>query len=1118
MIRAAAPPGPSAACSTFYFDSSVTTYTPEQYEEIYTALWTGWEHTDRWKPKGYNLNWNRTDDPLGANADGMAHDYIPDGAFATEIEISGDFQREYMVGAGALNTENMIITVTFNDGETRTLTPEEIASDVTFKGFDSSKRGDVNIVATYGGLSVSFTVTFMNPEGDITVKLTILGDYVHNSDADGKSHGFWVGGLEEWMPETEFVVGSNDAVYDLLLVAFNADASLTMFSRFAEQYDSEYIYAVKKDGVYLEEKVNGKNSGWMVCVNGRHVQVGVSKMYLADGDEIILHWCDDYVIDEGAQNFDNDFIAFEVEYMIADIGTVTADSGPAIEAARAAYDALTFKQQGMVTNYNVLLAAEAAYAEILVAPPVPRIVLVPKAKSGMEIIALDKYGEETDDPAKIVSYVVYLDASRAANSAYSFDLDYRYIDINGRESVFMQRALTYATTDKKVAAVKANADDTATVTIPAKCSGAATITATAKSLGLEASIAVYVREYSPRIETTSVTVNSWYTGGTRVRMAAGYGNAIVSAAIDSDKFEASWADGFLTVRAKGELKNGTYKNIPLTVNTRDAGGAEQSWPVTLKITVKNATPSVRIEQAVKYNNFLKNGQAVFLLSAPGRIESVSFETATYRSEFSEWTEGLGELDVTKKEDAPKKAASKGVVTVTVEGYTQPFTKKITVAAETAKPNIQLSAKSATVNTAYGSKTAYFTLYGEPFSGEPEIVITPEGAATYEPMEPYTEEGFAAYTYAITSVTGKKAVATITIRDADWADALTFKFTLNVNGKLPTAKAETGTLMLNGAYPDQSAYTSITLNTADVSLRRDGIEVTATGKAAVLEQAAKLEVTYAFGGVIARIKDPNDLPKAGTYSYKLTPVLADEAGTALKPVTVKVKVVNAGKVTATVTAKGKLDAVQRDSTAVIYTLTKIDNVMGEVTGVTLTGADADKFEAVPYGYNSKGQPQVMLTLKPGAAVSTKAKYKIALEFILDDNVELKAVTKTLTVKVGQSKLKISAVPKSATLFQGEDTLTAPAEYTLTLTSPAGARIERVELSAKTPLAFWKSLGTNAQIRWTPQSDGTVKVEIAVKDPSKVVNGKSYKVLLDVYTAGCATNVKPVTVTVSMTIKK
>lgn len=61
---------------------------------------------------------------------------------------------------------------------------------------------------------------------------------------------------------------------------------------------------------------------------------------------------------------DNQQKARDAQTLIAAIGTVTLDSKSAIDAARAAYDALTDGQRVLVTNYATLTAAEAAYAEL----------------------------------------------------------------------------------------------------------------------------------------------------------------------------------------------------------------------------------------------------------------------------------------------------------------------------------------------------------------------------------------------------------------------------------------------------------------------------------------------------------------------------------------------------------------------------------------------------------------------------------------------------------------------------------------------------------------------------------------------------------------------------------
>ena len=57
--------------------------------------------------------------------------------------------------------------------------------------------------------------------------------------------------------------------------------------------------------------------------------------------------------------------AQEVMDLIDQIGTVTKDSKEQIAAARSAYDLLTDAQKALVTNYQVLLEAEEAYAQLV---------------------------------------------------------------------------------------------------------------------------------------------------------------------------------------------------------------------------------------------------------------------------------------------------------------------------------------------------------------------------------------------------------------------------------------------------------------------------------------------------------------------------------------------------------------------------------------------------------------------------------------------------------------------------------------------------------------------------------------------------------------------------------
>ena len=87
-----------------------------------------------------------------------------------------------------------------------------------------------------------------------------------------------------------------------------------------------------------------------------------------------------------------------VDDLIDAIGEVTADSGDAIKAARAAYDALTDTQKELVKNYEKLTAAEEAYAAMVDAAA---------AKAAEDLI--DAIGEVTVDSG---------DAITAAREAY----------------------------------------------------------------------------------------------------------------------------------------------------------------------------------------------------------------------------------------------------------------------------------------------------------------------------------------------------------------------------------------------------------------------------------------------------------------------------------------------------------------------------------------------------------------------------------------------------------------------------------------------------------------------------------------------------------------------------
>lgn len=138
---------------------------------------------------------------------------------------------------------------------------------------------------------------------------------------------------------------------------------------------SGYVRSMTKDGVTYGEFTHGENSGWLYTVNGMLPTVGLTGYRIQDGDSIYWYYTLDWTKDPAASAMIQEVTAEEVIKLIDTIGTVTLDSGDAINAARMAYNKLTAEEKAKVTNYDVLLAAEAAYAELLLAEQEKKIVV-----------------------------------------------------------------------------------------------------------------------------------------------------------------------------------------------------------------------------------------------------------------------------------------------------------------------------------------------------------------------------------------------------------------------------------------------------------------------------------------------------------------------------------------------------------------------------------------------------------------------------------------------------------------------------------------------------------------------------------------------------------------------
>lgn len=298
-------------------------------------------------------NHNRVDDPLGKDVEKLAK-AVDDVSTPVcyKLEISGA-KTEYYVG-DEFDLTGATITAYWTMGKANTH-PTQV--DLKITGYNSSEHGKQTVTLQYGAAKVEIVVTvlYKEPE-DITVTITLLGDKAHGDN--GQVHGLSKGGLTAWVSGHKVEVTTNMTVWD----ALQQLPGVTW-----DNPTGNYIKSVTYGDVTIGEFTNGKNSGWMYTLNGRYPMLGVSEQYLKKGDVIVFHYTDDYTLEAADMGPapEEKKTADEVIALINAIGVVDLTKGDVIAKARAAYDALSAADKKLVTNYQTLLDAEAAYAKLV---------------------------------------------------------------------------------------------------------------------------------------------------------------------------------------------------------------------------------------------------------------------------------------------------------------------------------------------------------------------------------------------------------------------------------------------------------------------------------------------------------------------------------------------------------------------------------------------------------------------------------------------------------------------------------------------------------------------------------------------------------------------------------
>ena len=738
-----------------------------------------------------------------------------------------------------------------------------------------------------------------------------------------------------------------------------------------------------------------------------------------------------------------------------------------------------------------------------------------------------------------------------------------------RQGVEVVKDILWSSSDTSIAKV----DFEGNVTVKAGANGYCTITATAQDLAMaSATILISVRDYAPRLEASTLSLNTASTAGVDVALVESYGNAIEKVTVDDARFHVSYENNLLTLSAREAVARGNYA---MTLEAICGNGRTYTYPITVRAS--QTLPRLAVRQSQRFNLFYRDSQATLTITG-GEVESAEL---TGNSDFVlENEDGEWVIRYADPENAPAKPSTRATLSVSFAGYNTPVTRALTIGTVNTAPKLKLNPTSSTLNTALNSDWSVET-----------ILSGADGESLYAYTDtPGVDVALSGNVLTLTLTETKNVSANVYVQDDNWTKPVKLTHRVTLTNRLPTLRAAAGTLKLNSWFPSETASTGMILSQGNVSLTDVELTPAAREGTAARAESDKLNVYYdaESGEIVAEIADPGI--KNGTYSFACTGVL--ESGTEISGGTVRVTVSNtlprarlsaamvrlnrqlageesiAVKVTLTGGdgyaiegfeelpdcldyADGILTATipNADFTGGSYVLNAIVSRNGETAtlpaGVILRVQVYDR--APSFRLTAKGKLDVLnpaseivytprLTNAQGTVTDIRLKGADAELFaaeVVDGVVHLtmakgctystrttykvtpvltfcgqEVTGSTLSIRVTQSTVKLAKL-SNRTVYQSQ---TAPLVQVLSITSPATAEFGEITLNSR----------STAALRNAVEAAGGIEVSGGVvRFPAKAfasLKPGRYTVILDVTPENAAADAKPIQARFTLTVQK
>lgn len=772
-----------------------------------------------------------------------------------------------------------------------------------------------------------------------------------------------------------------------------------------------------------------------------------------------------------------------------------------------------------------------------------------------------------------------------------------YLDVTAKDtdgSPVESPKIDYKVSDASVVKLKKVGTGRLELTIPKGADGLAKIIATANDdLGRSAQLAIRVKDYTPRVTAYKIAVNENYTYGTQIAQVIlpyekdGNDRIETLSLVETDSKDGTDTVAGLSVHSSvvsgGNYKHNIYLSIAdkaqikqrgnlkyyLAMKTKAYGGLVF---VPVQIKLETGMPTVTLKQSGKVNVFytdtthLTSYDAVSMgmveVTSPASIESVRWvagdgdasspntEFVIERSSSSTWKNGKytkkymiqQHRPVLNSSKKPLDVAAKGTLFIKLSGYNEEISSPFTVQTVYKKPTLKVADykvcpafghvgdnksiytnAAKTNNSMVKGSTSVWRGYSDVLCADEDVEIV--------------ENSNVGLRY-----TGTKNKKTkLTLYSDYWYESLA----VNVNIKVVKSKVKLSpaTVTLNKAYPTETTQTAAGtwfgnvetgwyVNVSDVGI----VGANAAAQQMLDQNLINMDYLNSYLSVSVNYANAmgNNLFKAGSYKYKLTPYYGD---TKLNDVTLTVKIIEKNA-TVKVRTKGSIDLLKLNLDATNYdrnyspfvtvtpTFQNLDSSY-QVTKAELCGAYKDRFKIAncyPNGTieilpDSVGRWNKKLTAGKNYTLSVKYTIKDAYG---EGGETITVTSNTFNIKPKQSVPKVTSSKKQLTLYacaEGSDKGDTMYLYVPHDNKKGYYAIQRVSGFLDVNKDGRTDIYVTEENTYATSGRATIKVYVADADAVKAAaKGTAYKIPVTVRCKGCDGVSKNASTTVSVLVKK